>query len=430
MPNYKADLTAVVMSGPGPYSARELALQLAPGWNVPAKDALSRVRQTLGTIAGCLRSGPDSYVYLPLYRTGAAMVQPILDQSPGRELRVDLPPDLQWTEELRTFFNPSHAREVCPLLELDGGPAVRVAVAPHRDGSPLPQEVLAWVSHARADGADLIRFGCVDGQHAVFQARADTLSPERRGPANRQLKEAAMAICRTTRRPLPAQALAAHLLARGVYHGPISPSPLASVLFAPGEAFAYQRFGFQHLPDSARHFARSIAAGHDPRIDPETFRWLSGGFPFPAPAPSAAPVPDPASFQIAVRLRGAPRTIRTIQVDGHHTLVALHRAIQAAYEWDDDHLWAFYPDPANRDWAIGPEMWDDGVLSAHEVTVADLDLVEGQVFGYLFDFGDGHEFECHVIKRLPQVKTEQPVLIAKKGAAPKQYPDGDGDDGW
>ncbi len=51
-------------------------------------------------------------------------------------------------------------------------------------------------------------------------------------------------------------------------------------------------------------------------------------------------------------------------------------------------------------------------------------LVEGQIFGYLFDFGDFWE---HVITveetEAPAEKGRYPRILEKQGESPPQYPD-------
>jgi hypothetical protein len=114
---------------------------------------------------------------------------------------------------------------------------------------------------------------------------------------------------------------------------------------------------------------------------------------------------------------------RTIALSNEDTLHDLHLAIQDAFRFDDDHLYAFFMD--NRRWSEysfehpsssdGP--WADDVL------IGDLDLVINQSVLYLFDFGDEWPFDV----KLVDVRTDEPLLpepkiIERKGRAPEQYP--------
>lgn len=48
------------------------------------------------------------------------------------------------------------------------------------------------------------------------------------------------------------------------------------------------------------------------------------------------------SYIFHVSLRGTGRTWRKIELCANQTLHDLHLAIQSAFDWDDDHLYAFY----------------------------------------------------------------------------------------
>jgi hypothetical protein len=69
-------------------------------------------------------------------------------------------------------------------------------------------------------------------------------------------------------------------------------------------------------------------------------------------------------------------------------------------------------------------------LHTHQVLVGQLDLKEGQTFLYLFDYGDGHEFDVWLKNVNSNAeKGEYPKLITKRGESPPQYPDYDEDTG-
>lgn len=113
---------------------------------------------------------------------------------------------------------------------------------------------------------------------------------------------------------------------------------------------------------------------------------------------------------------------RTIGLSGEHTLYHLHRAIQEAFRFDDDHLYAFYMD--NRRWSeycFNDPRSEEGPF-ADEIKIRDLDLVVNQSFMYIFDFGDEWTFDIKLI----EIQTDkplilQPKIIKKKGRSPDQY---------
>lgn len=116
---------------------------------------------------------------------------------------------------------------------------------------------------------------------------------------------------------------------------------------------------------------------------------------------------------------------RKIRLSYKHTLADLHEAIQDAFDFDDDHLYMFYIGgyTKNGEEIYGPNC--DEISSGpftYEVTIEDLELYEGAKMLYLFDFGDGWEFDVDLInidKTSPIPLKSQ--IIDSKGASPEQY---------
>jgi hypothetical protein len=113
---------------------------------------------------------------------------------------------------------------------------------------------------------------------------------------------------------------------------------------------------------------------------------------------------------------------RTIAISSENTLHDLHLAIQEAFRFDDDHLYAFYMD--NRrfsDYRFEHPYSDDGPW-ADDAVIGDIDLAVNQQFLYLFDFGD----EWHFYVTLVNIQTDEPLLpspkiLEQKGKSPEQY---------
>ncbi|MBA3327625.1 MAG: plasmid pRiA4b ORF-3 family protein [Solirubrobacterales bacterium] len=144
-------------------------------------------------------------------------------------------------------------------------------------------------------------------------------------------------------------------------------------------------------------------------------------------------------FQFDADLVGFPGVRRTIAVRSGQTLLDLHDALQAAFEWDDDHLYSFWlsgefwesdgseythpfhaalPDPLGV-FATGP------APKSADVRLDRLRLAKGQRIAYVFDFGD----EWRVLLRLSAITADDgrayPVLRESAGDAPPQYPEYD-----
>lgn len=114
---------------------------------------------------------------------------------------------------------------------------------------------------------------------------------------------------------------------------------------------------------------------------------------------------------------------RKIKMSGKHTLGDLHDAIQGAFNFDNDHLYAFYIGGNRR---TGKPVYckevREGGKAAEETTIQELGLFVGQKLVYLFDFGDCWEFRVELMgieKEMPLPLT--PMIFETKGKSPHQY---------
>lgn len=119
---------------------------------------------------------------------------------------------------------------------------------------------------------------------------------------------------------------------------------------------------------------------------------------------------------------------RHIQISSSATLFRLHQAILNAFEFEDDHMHAFFMD--NKRWS----QEDCYVSSKSEPTdrltkrysLEKAGVAKGKKFLYLFDFGDEWVFQCKVLRELDE-KTDIPGVVRSAGEAPEQYPQYDED---
>ncbi|MEK7727630.1 MAG: plasmid pRiA4b ORF-3 family protein [candidate division KSB1 bacterium] len=124
-------------------------------------------------------------------------------------------------------------------------------------------------------------------------------------------------------------------------------------------------------------------------------------------------------FKVSV----APKVWRVIALSSKHTLDDLHKMIQRAFQFDNDHLYAFYMD---NKWYSENRFEDprssEGV-AADEVELGELGLAANQCFLYHFDFGDDWRFEVQVLEIKTKEKLlKQPKIIEQHGKSPEQYP--------
>lgn len=248
------------------------------------------------------------------------------------------------------------------------------------------------------------------------------------------------------------------MLASGVYHGRPAPDPLGLVLFEPpGQFFIEGAFVITYRPEITpamhRIFADRITLeASDRLLDLERLLGLGAAASYEdldleddednpdESAPYPEPRPPTALLSLTVRLAWEKKVWRRIEILDNQTFEDLHEAIQKAFGWGNDHLYAFYL--SGKRWDRLTEIsgapffagWDEVERpTAREVLLGDAAFAKGQRFLYLFDFGDELEHELQLTAVLPvPADGTFPRIVETRGDAPPQYPswvgDDDGDD--
>lgn len=144
--------------------------------------------------------------------------------------------------------------------------------------------------------------------------------------------------------------------------------------------------------------------------------------------PKKKVIVQPLSYVVSVSL--GTGCYRHIRIDADDTLDELSEAILDAFEFDNDHLHAFFMD--NQAWSQNPaacywqepdeDMMDNVNPATDEITLRELGLTAGQKFKYVFDYGDDWRFSCRVLKALEE-HTDMPQVMRSVGDAPEQYPE-------
>ena len=161
-------------------------------------------------------------------------------------------------------------------------------------------------------------------------------------------------------------------------------------------------------------------------------------------------------IKLKVALDGRRGTWRRIAIRGDQTLGDLHGAIYHAFDRYDEHLYTFYvaPKTVKLTRRTAHEMaakyshpqaldaggfWDAGFdgrkppreKNAEKSTIASLRLSVGQVFLYLFDFGDEwwHVITVEKTDAKPDNMQRYPIVIATRGESPSQYGEEDEEEG-
>ena len=148
--------------------------------------------------------------------------------------------------------------------------------------------------------------------------------------------------------------------------------------------------------------------------------------------------------RLKVFMIGSKRIWRMIAIREGQTLHDLHNIIFEAFDRYDEHMYSFFfphfPEKRfnsrkiydSSDEYTHPFTFEDqGAFgddkgNASMTTIESLDLHEGQVFYYLFDFGDDlwHEISVDSTGR-PAINDKYPCIVERKGQSPEQYPDPD-----
>ncbi len=140
-------------------------------------------------------------------------------------------------------------------------------------------------------------------------------------------------------------------------------------------------------------------------------------------ARQASAVTKDGIYQLKVVLAGSkPPIWRRIQVPGSLRLAVLHKVLQWAMGWEDDHLHEFviggtnYGPSASSDNLFAPEMRDESRVRAKDVIPA-----TGKSFRYIYDFGDDWIHEITVEKAdLPNEGASYPRCLEGENACPPE----------
>ena len=142
-------------------------------------------------------------------------------------------------------------------------------------------------------------------------------------------------------------------------------------------------------------------------------------------------------LRLRVSIMGIKKVHRIIEAREDCTLNDLHDAIYRAFDRDDPHLYSFYMTGVDTQSLrriryapefSHPECCDSGFgllerrKSAAQVTLGDLDLEKGDVFHYLFDFGDEwwHRIRVDAIVEDKRGKSRTKT-VKSIGESPPQY---------
>lgn len=150
----------------------------------------------------------------------------------------------------------------------------------------------------------------------------------------------------------------------------------------------------------------------------------------PAEPPSLAALTTLYRFQ--VKLDWKKSVWRRIELRGDQTLHDLHSAIQAAFDWDNDHLYAFFLSGKAWDQRTAYESpYSEDSRSAAGYRLENLPLQPKQQFLYIFDFGDELRHQVKLEAIIPGGVVpgkDYPIITEVHGDSVPQYGYEDEDD--
>ncbi len=111
---------------------------------------------------------------------------------------------------------------------------------------------------------------------------------------------------------------------------------------------------------------------------------------------------------------------RKIKISSSSSLEDLHLIIQDAFNFDNDHLYAFFTSGKAWQGENYSSPYSDG-FNAAEKKIIDLGLLPGQEILYIFDFGVEWRIKVKYERLIEEPQLLKPQVIDKKGQSPEQY---------
>ena len=174
----------------------------------------------------------------------------------------------------------------------------------------------------------------------------------------------------------------------------------------------------QNPPGSIGFLKPFMSCFPEGEVDAETINQLL----FPQIGPEA----DNTVYEFQVSL--ARDCYRIVKCRGTHTFEDLHLAIQHAFGFGDDHLYAFYMDGRKTSGHTIKAPFCQEPPSSDEVRIGEARLHVGKRILYLFDFGDDWRFGVTLLSiSESDAFLLRPVITKWVGDSPEQYPNYDED---
>ncbi|MDD5738958.1 MAG: hypothetical protein PHY72_03505 [Candidatus Pacebacteria bacterium] len=137
-----------------------------------------------------------------------------------------------------------------------------------------------------------------------------------------------------------------------------------------------------------------------------------------------------------------PKLWREIEILGSQNFEKLAKMIVSGMKWNYDHMHGFTipgiekKSESNLEFfepstllEFFAEGWEDDpfpTYKSNEIKICQIDYLKHPILDFIFDFGDGHEFQI-IYKGTRAIKSSEkktmfPAITDQRGIAPKQYP--------
>jgi len=121
---------------------------------------------------------------------------------------------------------------------------------------------------------------------------------------------------------------------------------------------------------------------------------------------------------------------RTIEIRGNQTLEDLHGCIFKAFNRFEEHFYEFQfggkgpDDPAAKRYVLPAAENKDTYGDLTKTTIGSIGLKVGDIFGYIFDYGDNWQHQIDVVTITESTSAKRyPRIIKQVGQSPPQYRD-------
>lgn len=336
-----------------------------------------RIVAKLRTMPGWVPRDADTWVFLPVVRTGAHLVQPL--SSTG---------DVAWIPEVRTLWQPDFPRPRPVRITLPDGRVTRFTWTGPLDRPRVSATFRRALQAMRASGATALAIWCEDGPSNRFRVAPTALDACDRTASTARLTAQILAIMARRRRSVSLEEVAADCLARGIYGAACAPWPIAYALGSLRDRIRIEWGNLRPMPRALRQGLQTLLGQWDwnDYMVSGGYARDSGGLP-PPPGPARDRGPHPVAYRLRIQRVGRPREVY-LECPADASWADLYRAVRkrvdgAGAPEPDGWMIVLAEPPEAPLLAFGPEGGPDVLGLTECAPLRDSGLEAGQAFTVL-----------------------------------------------